>query len=317
MAAERSAKLQTFLLTVLVPVFNEEGNIKPLLERLESILKPYNHEIIFVNDGSQDNTVQEIKAAATENHRIKLVSFVRNFGHQTALTAGYRYAKGDVVVSIDADLQDPPELIHDMVQKWQEGVRVVYAKRTERQETFFKKQTAGLFYKIIDALSDTDIPQNVGDYRLIDRSVVNMLNAMPEKARFLRGLVAWGGFSSADIPFTRKERTIGKTHYPFKKMIALAFDGIISFSTKPLRWASYLGFASAFLGLFGVAYALYRRLFLPQVFWVEGWTATFVGIMFFGGVQLLTIGIIGEYIARMYAQLQGRPDFLIKETVNL
>lgn len=319
MAAGTPHRHSSFLLSVLVPVFNEQGNIQPLLERLVPVIELYNYEIVFVDDGSRDETAAEIKEAAHKNTRIKLISFARNFGHQIALTAGYRFAKGNAVASIDADLEDPPELIHDMVKQWQKGYHVVYAKRAARphNESPFKKFTALIFYKIIDILSDTPIPQNVGDYRLIDRAVVDMLNVMPEKARFLRGLVAWGGFSSVDVPVTRGGRTIGQTHYSLKKMLTLALDGIISFSTKPLRWASYVGFTAAFLGLLGIIYALYRRFLLPEQYWVEGWTATFVGIMFFGGMQLLTIGIIGEYIARMYTQLQGRPDFLIRETVNI
>ncbi len=306
-----------FLLSILIPVYNEHGNIEPLLERLLPILEPYNHEIIFINDGSRDSTAFDISQASKHNKNIKLISFVRNFGHQTALSAGYAHAKGDVAISIDADLQDPPELIHEMITAWQDGSDVVYAQRTIRHESPFKTLTAKAFYKLIDTLSDTPIPQNVGDYRLIDRDVVDMLNSMPEKARFLRGLVAWGGFPATYIPFTRHEREIGETHYPLKKMLSLAIDGIISFSTKPLRFASFMGFVAACVGLVGIIYAVYRRFLLPQEYWVEGWTATFVGIMFFGGVQLLTIGIIGEYIARMYAQLQNRPNYLIKETVNL
>ena len=209
------------LISVLIPVYNEEGNIQPLLERLLPILTPYSYEVIFINDGSRDKTVEEVKMAASHNKHIKLVSFVRNFSHQVALTAGYHFAKGDAVISIDADLQDPPELIHEMVEKWQSGYQVVYAKRAIRHEGYFKTITAGLFYRLIDFLSDTEIPQNVGDFRLIDRAVVDMLNNMPEKSRFLRGLVAWGGFTSTDISFERKEREIGTTHYPFKKMLTL------------------------------------------------------------------------------------------------
>lgn len=308
---------KNFLLSVIIPVYNEEGNIEPLLTRLTPILSDYSYEIIFVNDGSRDNTVEEVKDAASKNKNIKIVSLVRNFHHQVALTAGYHFAKGDAVVSIDADLQDPPELIRDMIKKWQEGYMVVYAKRAVRHEGFFKTLTAQAFYRLIDQLSDTDIPQNVGDYRLIDKEVVTMLNNMPEKSRFLRGLVAWGGFPSTEIPFERNEREIGTTHYPLKKMITLALDGIVSFSTKPLKFAMYMGFFSALLGMLGIVYAVYRRFVLPQEYWVEGWTATFVGIMFFGGVQLVTIGIIGEYIGRIYSQVQGRPAFLVKEKVNI
>ncbi len=306
-----------FLLSVIIPVFNEEGNIDPLLDKLVPIVSSYDYEIIFVNDGSKDNTTHEIKHHANNNKKIKLLSFLRNFGHQTALSAGYQVSQGDCVVSIDADLQDPPELIHDMIAKWQEGSKVVYAKRSERHESFFKTITAHGFYLLINQLSNTVIPENVGDFRLIDREVVDMLNNMPERSRFLRGLVAWGGYPSAYITFTRKSRTIGQTHYPFSKMLSFAINGIISFSTKPLRFASYLGLITSFLGFFGMMYAIYRRILLPSDYWVPGWTATFVSIMFFGGVQLLTIGIIGEYIGKIYNQLQGRPQYIVKEKVNL
>jgi len=308
---------KNFLLSVIIPVYNEEGNIKPLLNRLIPILSEYSYEIIFVNDGSRDKTSLEIKEEASKNKHIKVISLVRNFHHQVALTAGYHFAKGDAVISIDADLQDPPELIHDMLKKWHEGYMVVYAKRSVRHEGFFKTLTAKAFYRLIDLLSDTDIPQNVGDYRLIDKEVVAMLNNMPEKSRFLRGLVAWGGFPSTEVLFERSQREIGTTHYPLKKMITLALDGIVSFSTKPLKFAMYMGFSSAVLGMLGIIYAVYRRFLLPQEYWVEGWTATFVGIMFFGGVQLVTIGIIGEYIGRIYTQVQGRPAFLIREKINI
>src|SRR3989338_1086147 len=211
---------KNFLLSVIIPVYNEEGNIDPLLNKLLPIVSSYSYEIIFVDDGSVDKTVEEIKQQADKKPHIKLVSFLRNFSHQTALTAGYRFTQGDCVVTIDADLQDPPDLIHDMIKQWQAGYKVVYAKRSERHESFFKTSTAHVFYTLINKLSSTPIPENVGDYRLIDKQVVEMLNGMPERSRFLRGLVAWGGFPSTYITFTRKERTIGKTHYPFSKMLS-------------------------------------------------------------------------------------------------
>jgi polyisoprenyl-phosphate glycosyltransferase len=306
-----------FLLSIVVPVYNEEGSIEPFLERLKPIVSHHSYEILFVNDGSKDHTADEIKDAAKKDENIKLLTFVRNFGQQTALFAGYQHSKGDAVVTMDVDLQDPPELITDMIAKWQEGYEVVYAKRAIRHESFFKVITSGTFYWLVDFLSDTDIPQNVGEFRLVDRKVVKAMNNMPEKARFLRGLVAWMGFTSATVPFNRTERARGETHWPLRKMISFALDGIISFSTKPLRFATYLGFTAGCVGMLGILYAIYRRFFLPPEYWVEGWTATFVGIMFFGGVQLMTIGIIGEYIGRIYAQVQNRPDYLIQEKVNL
>ncbi|OGK15062.1 hypothetical protein A3H80_00865 [Candidatus Roizmanbacteria bacterium RIFCSPLOWO2_02_FULL_37_19] len=306
-----------FLLSVVIPVFNEEGNINTLLKELIPIVSTYEYEIIFVNDGSQDKTEEEIKVFAQENKNIKLISFTRNFGHQTALTCGYQYTKGDCVVTIDADLQDPPELIHEMVKKWEKGFKIVYAKRKMREESLFKTLTADFFYNVINMLSQTPIPRNVGDFRLIDKHVVELLNHMPERFRFLRGMVAWGGFPSTYVYFDRKKRLTGETHYPLSKMIGFALNGIVSFSTRPLRIAIYVGILASIIGIVGIIYAIYRRLFLPSAYWVPGWTATFVAIMFFGGVQLITIGIIGEYIGKIYSEIQGRPQYLVKEKVNI
>lgn len=308
---------EDFFISVVVPVFNEEKNIAPLFNHLLPILKKYRYEIIFVDDGSTDNTLKEVKKLAIKNKNIKLISFTRNFGHQMALTAGYLYAKGDAVISMDADLQDPPEIIPEMIKKWQKGAKIVYAKRKKREvDGFFKKLTALFFYKIINFLSDTPIPDNVGDFRLLDKEVVVFLNQLKEKSRFLRGLVAWPGFKTEFVYFERKKRFAGKTHYPLKKMVNFAIEGIISFSTKPLRLASYLGFMTAGVGFLGIIYAILGKIFLPK-YWITGWTALFVGIMFLGGVQLLTIGIIGEYLGKIYQEIQARPQFLIKEKINL
>jgi len=310
--------MQNFLLSILIPVYNEEKNIEPLLKRLLPTINKYEHEIIFIDDGSKDKTAQLIKEKIKNNKNIKLVSFQRNFGHQQALTAGYQLAQGDCVISLDADLQDPPEIIPSMIEKWQKGAEIVYAKRNKREfDTFFKRQTAKLFYQLINFLSDTAIPENIGDYRLLDRKVVDFLNHLPERARFLRGLVAWGGFKEDYVYFEREKRASGQTHYTLSKMFNLAIDGITSFSIKPLRLAVYLGFLTGIFGFLGIIYALYRRLFLPHDYWVTGWTAIFVAIMFMGGIQLLTVGIIGEYIGKIYQEIQNRPKFLIKEKINL
>jgi dolichol-phosphate mannosyltransferase len=310
-------KQQNFLLSIIIPVFNEEQNIAPLLKRLLPIIAEYQHEIIFVDDGSSDNTFNEVKTFALKNKNIKLISFTRNFGHQTALTAGYQFTNGDCVITIDADLQDPPELINKLVEKWLKGFKIVYAKREERDDSLFKRVTASFFYRLINFLSDTPVPRDVGDYRLLDKEVVDFLNKIPEKSRFLRGLVAWGGYSSTSALFKRSKRLLGKTHYPLSKMINFALDGITTFSTKPLKIASYLGFFTSIFGILGIVYALFRRVFLPHQYWVAGWTAIFVAVMFFGGIQLITIGIIGEYIGKIYKEIQSRPQFLIKERVNL
>lgn len=306
-----------FLLSILVPAYNEEDSLANLFAVLTPILKPYNYELIFINDGSKDKTVQIIKKQATKNNRIKLVSFARNFGHQMALTAGYQYAAGDAIISIDADLQDPPELIADMIQKWQEGYDIVYAQRKNRNGSWFKQKSGLWFYNFINNLSEVPIPHDVGDFRLLDKKVVQILNQLPEKSRFLRGLVAWSGFPSTFIQFTRKERMAGETHYPLSKMVGLAIEGITSFSTRPLRVASYLGFLAAGLGVLGLFYAIILRLFFSHEYWVTGWTGIFVAVVFFGGVQLISIGIIGEYIGKIYKQVQARPHFVVGETVNL
>lgn len=306
-----------FFLSVIVPCFNEEENIAPFLQEITPILKHWSHEIIFIDDGSQDRTAEMIKKAAVTNKNIKLISFVRNFGHQMALTAGYKQARGDCVLTIDADLQDPPELIGEMINRWQEGFKIIYAKRGIRHESWFKRTTADVFYRLINSLSDSPIPQEVGDYRLLDRSVVDLLNQLPEKSRFLRGLVAWGGYPSTYITFTRKKRAHGKTHYTVSKMLDFALDGITAFSTKPLKIATYIGFTTSLFGFLGIIYALYRRFFLSHEYWVTGWTALFVAVMFFGGIQLITIGIIGEYIGKIYRQVQDRPMYLVKEKINL
>jgi len=305
-------------ISVIIPVFNEEKNIAPLLQRLLPVVKKYPYEIIFISDGSTDKTEELIKNEGEKNKNIKLISFARNFGHQIALTCGYQYAKGQIVVSMDADLQDPPEIIDEMIEKWKKGAKIIYAKRNQREgEGWFKKTTALLFYRLINFLSDIPIPIDVGDFRLLDREVVNFLNQLPERQRFLRGLVAWPGLPSDFVYFKRDKRFAGQTHYPFSKMLNFALEGIISFSIKPLRLASYMGFFTAMIGFLGIIYALYRRLFLPHQYWVTGWTALFVAVMFVGGIQLLTIGIIGEYIGKIYQQLQNRPLYIVREKINL
>lgn len=305
------------LISVIIPTYNEEKNIAPVVKRMTQVLKSYRYELLFVDDGSGDATVPEIKKAIKKNPAIKLISFYRNFGHQMALSAGYQAVQGDCVITMDADLQDPPETIPAMIKEWEKGSLIVYAKREARDgDGPFKSLTASFFYRFMNLLSDTPIPVEVGDFRLIDRQVVDYLNSLPEQALFLRGLVAWGGHPAAYVYFKRGKRFAGKTHYPFSKMLNFALEGITSFSIKPLRLATYLGFFAAVIGFLGILYAVLGKIFLPS-HWVTGWTALFVGIMFIGGVQLITIGIIGEYIAKIYKEVQRRPRFLIKEKVNV
>lgn len=310
--------MTNFLLSIIIPVYNEESNIDPLLKRLLPVVSRYDYEILFVSDGSKDNTEKTIKHFAKNNNRIKLIAFTRNFGHQMALSAGYEASKGDCVITMDADLQDPPELITKMVGKWQKGSKIIYAKRDEKRiaDSFFKKKTAYLFYRFINFLSDTPIPDNVGDFRLLDREAVLFLNNLPERSRFLRGLVAWGNYPTEYVYFEREKRFAGDTHYTLSKMVNFALDGITSFSIKPLRIASYLGFTTATLGFLGIIYEVISKLIHPQLY-VIGWTGLFVSIMFLGGIQLITIGIIGEYVGKIYQEVQKRPKYLVKERVNI
>ncbi len=306
-----------FLLSIIIPVYNEKNNIKPLLDRLLPIVNNYKYEIIFVDDGSTDNSDNEIKKLASKNTNLKLVSFFRNFGHQMALSCGYTQASGDCVVSMDSDLQDPPETIPEMIENWQKGSMVVYAKRKTRSvDQIFKRFSASFFYKIINFMSDVPIPKDVGDYRLLDRKVVDYLNSLTEQSKFLRGLVAWGGFPASFVNFDREKRNSGDTHYTFGKMMNFALDGIISFSIKPLRLATFFGFLAAILGFLGMIYAIIGKFYFPQNL-VSGWAAIFVGLMFLGGVQLITIGIIGEYIGKIFTQVQNRPNYTIKEKLNI
>lgn len=309
--------MNDFLLSIVIPVFNEKDNIRPLLESLLPIIESYSFEILFVNDGSRDGTDTVIQEIAQKNKNIKLLSFNRNFGHQIALMAGYSFAKGDAVISMDADLQDPPSAIPQMIEKWQQGAKIVYAKRKKRDvDSVFKKKTAEIFYRFMNMLSDIKIPENVGDFRLLDRSAVDYLKTLPEHAPFLRGLVAWGGYSEDYVYFDREERHAGKTHYSISKMVNFALDGITSFSVKPLRLATYMGFTAGSFGFLGIIYAVIGKFFLP-IPWVTGWTGIFVGIMFIGGVQLITIGIIGEYISKIYLEVLRRPHFILKEKINI
>ncbi len=309
--------MKNFLLTVVVPVHNEEDNVIPLLDRLVPVIGKYDYEIVFVDDGSTDQTLAKLKQAAKINPRLRLLSFTRNFGHQNALSCGYKHAQGNCVVTIDADLQDPPEIIDKMISKWQNGADIVYARRKKREDGFFKRLTAYGFYRFINFLSDTKIPTDIGDFRLQDKKVNRFLAELPEHNKFLRGLVAWGGFREATVEFDRDRRHAGVTHYNFSKMLNFALDGIISFSTKPLRIATYIGFWASIFGFLGILYAVYRRFFLPHDYWVTGWTALFVAILFLGGTQLITIGIIGEYIGKIYREVQNRPPYLLKEKVNI
>lgn len=267
-------------------------------------------ELIFVNDGSKDKTLDILKNYAAKDTRVRIVNFSRNFGHQIAVTAGMDASNGDAVVLIDADLQDPPELISQMIELWQNGFEVVYATRTKRLgESFFKLFTAKSFYRILNLFSDTPIPLDTGDFRLMDRSVVDVLCRMPEHERFIRGMVSWVGFKQISLPYKREKRHAGESKYPLGKILAFALSGILSFSIKPLRLASYFGFVCSFFAFLMCLYALFLKLFTEQT--IEGWTSIVLAILFIGGVQLLCLGILGEYVGRIYTHAKGRPLYIV------
>lgn len=305
-------------LSVVVPVYNEEPVIDELVKRLadtaEQISSAY--EIIFVNDYSKDNSLQKLQEHAAKDSRIKYISFSRNFGHQIAIMAGMDHAKGDAIVTIDADLQDPPELMLEMYEQYRKGFKVIYAKRSKRKgETFFKKATAKAFYRLMNRLVEFDIPLDVGDYRMISRDVLNYLKEMKEYDKYIRGQIAWLGFKNTYVTYERDERKYGRTNYPFKKMLRLAFNGITGFSDSPLKLATRLGFIVCIVSFLMIIYGLYGYFFDKNT--VPGWASLIISITFLGGVQLLCLGIIGEYISRIINNVRERPLYVIdKETVN-
>lgn len=306
------------MISVVVPVFNEETNVEEMHRRCSAVLTDSTaaHEIIFVDDGSTDNTLRKLKEIAATDEHLKILSFSRNFGHQLAVTAGLEHAEGNAVIIMDGDLQDPPELIPDMIDKWRQGYQVVYAERHKRSgEGILKRTTAHLFYRILRLLTTTDIPVDTGDFRLIDRVVVETLKKMRERSRFVRGLVSWVGFRQTPIKFERKERLSGKTKFPYTRMIRFALNAVFSFSDRPLRIATFLGVGASAFGLLMILWGLYSKFFMAETT-VKGWTSVFVAVLFLGGVQLFTIGIIGEYISRIYEESKGRPLYIISEKIN-
>jgi dolichol-phosphate mannosyltransferase len=306
------------LLSVIVPCLNEEEALRGTQVRLSSALEqiPANFEIIYVDDGSTDATPEVLRELQAYDSRVRVVRFSRNFGHQMAITAGLEHAAGDAVVIIDADLQDPPETILDFFRKWQEGYDVVYGVRTEREgETAFKLWTAKLFYRFMTRLSDTQIPLDTGDFRLMDRRVLNVLLGMPERDRFVRGMVSWLGFSQVAVPYRREARIAGVTKFSFFKMLRFALDGIFSFSIVPLRVATWTGFITSFLAILGIVLVSLEH-FLGVEGLVKGWTSTMFAVLFIGGVQLICMGIIGEYIGRIYGESKHRPLYVVREILG-
>jgi polyisoprenyl-phosphate glycosyltransferase len=318
---KRAARPSGALISIIVPCYNEQEVIALTHPRLKAAVSALQgdgamrHQIIYVDDGSRDQTAAILRDIADSDPCVKLVMLSRNFGHQIAVTAGLDHAEGDCAVVIDADLQDPPELIADMVAKWLEGNDVVYGQRTDRAgESAFKIGTARAFYRGLNALSDVDIPLDVGDFRLIDRCVIDAVAQMPERDRFLRGMVAWVGFRQVALPYSRDARAAGESKYPLVKMIRFAVDGVLSFSLAPLRFVITMGTWIVVLAMLGIAYALINRLFTEQ--WVSGWTMLFIAIMFMGGVQLLVLGVIGEYVGRIYMATKSRPLYLVKRPAD-
>jgi dolichol-phosphate mannosyltransferase len=300
--------------SIIAPVYNEICCLDVLYQRLSEVMNQADGEweLILVDDGSTDGSTDKISELGRLDKRVRPVIFARNFGHQIAVTAGLDYSRGDAVIIIDADLQDPPEVILELIQKWREGFEVVYAQRSEREgETFFKRVTASLFYRTIYRITDVKIPLDTGDFRLLDRKVVNVMNSMRERHRFLRGMSAWVGFRSVGVPYKRAARFAGTTKYPFKKMLKLALTAVTSFSYVPLQIAMWVGFLSAGAAILAIPVVIILRLIGSQFFF--GQATTLIAVLFLGGVQLISLGILGEYVGRIYDEVKGRPLYIVSE----
>lgn len=303
--------------SVVAPVFNEEQILPEFYRRVVAALEPLGapFELVLVNDGCRDKSPEIMRQLHEQDPRVKVVNFSRNFGHQLAITAGTDYARGQAVIVIDSDLQDPPEVIPDMINRWHEGYQVVYAVRTERAgETWFKKFTASFFYRLITSITNVEIPVDTGDFRLMDRRVVDALKGVREYNRFMRGLSVWVGFKQTGVPYKRDARKVGETKYPLRKMLRFAFDGITSFSYLPLQLATYAGFIIAALSVLFILVAVSMRLSGLRAF--EGQATTLIIVLFLGGVQLIFLGIIGEYLGRIYDEVKRRPLYIVAETLG-
>ena len=305
------------LVSIVVPVYNEAQGIAEFHARASAAMRAtaeVDYEIVYVDDGSADGSYDLLRRLSLGDSHVQLVKLSRNFGHQIAITAGLDHARGDAVVFIDADLQDPPELIAELIAKWNQGFDVVYARRTRRKgETRMKLFTAAVFYRLLRSMTSIDIPPDVGDFRLISRRVADALRQMKEKDRFVRGLVSWVGFPQTSILYERDERFAGETKYPYRKMIKFALDGITSFSSAPLRLATWLGYTASFLGFLYLASVFVQKLL---GYTVQGWATIMVALLFFGGVQLICIGILGQYVGRIFNEVKPRPVYLVEEAVR-
>ena len=307
-------------ISVVIPMYYEEevADIcyKRVVNNLKKLSDKYSYEIIFINDGSKDSTLKILKKIASNDDNVKIISFSRNFGHQAAVTAGIRNVTGDAVIIMDADLQDPPELFEGMIEKWEEGYEVVYGKRKTREgESIFKLLTARMFYNTLNKLSEIEIPKDTGDFRLVDRKVIDVIASLPEHNKFLRGLFSWVGFSQYAYEYNRVNRVAGKTKYPFKKMFKLATDGILSFSAKPLKVVGAIGFFSVIVSILILVYSIVSFVFKLNSL-ISGWTSIMCTMTFIGGIILISLGMIGEYIARIYEESLGRPEYIIDELIN-
>ena len=301
------------LVSYIFPIFNEAGNIPLLCRTVDELLtanSQYKYELIFVNDGSRDNSIDLLRDLQRRDPRVTVIDFSRNFGHQIAVTAGLDYAKGDAVIIMDADMQDPPRVSMELLAKWEDGYDVVYAQRRSRRDGVFKRLTAYMFYKLLRRVAEIDIPRNTGDFRLLDRRVVDELKKFGEHNRFLRGMVSYVGFRQAPVLFDRDERHAGTTGYPLRKMVRFAADGIVGFSTYPLKLIRSVGFAIATLAFLGVLYAVAVRVFLPDTA-VPGWAFIVISVLFVGGIQLVMLGVLGSYIGRIYTEAQDRPLYMV------
>lgn len=304
----------TITYSIIVPIFNELDNLPELYRRLKEVMETNGEpwELILVDDGSTDGSTDKIRELASKDRIIRPVIFARNFGHQVAITAGWDFARGDAVVIIDADLQDPPEVILELAKKWKEGYEVVYAVRGEREgESWFKKFTAAAFYRLIYSITDVKIPVDTGDFRLMDRKVVDVLKQMKERHRFPRGMSAWVGFKQIGVTYKRAARLAGVTKYPFRKMLKLAVNAITGFSYFPLQVATFFGFFSAGVSILAIPVVAILRLAGSHFF--EGQTTTLISVLFLGGVQLISLGILGEYVGRLYDEAKGRPLYIVRE----
>jgi dolichol-phosphate mannosyltransferase len=305
------------LVSVVVPVFNEEAIVPLFHQRTSKVLcgiENTEYEIVYVDDGSRDTSYEKLSELAGSDHRVRVIKFSRNFGHQIAITAGVDEAAGDCVVVIDSDLQDPPEVIPEMVTQWRAGFDVVYGVRSERDgETAMKLMTASMFYRLLGRLTNVQIPANVGDFRLMSRRVVDKLKLLREKDRFVRGLVSWVGFRQTGVTYHREARHAGETKYPFTKMLKFAFDGITSFSTAPLKLATWIGYLAAILAVLYLISVFVQR---ALGYTVEGWATIMVAMLFLGSVQLICLGILGEYLGRIFNEVKPRPMYIIEEQLG-